>query len=49
MIATAQPAKSSGNHPASSRQSGEALAFSPLQGCPSEMVFMHFISLAHGQ
>lgn len=49
MISTAQPAKSSGNHPASGRQSRESLARSPLQGCPSKMVFMHFISQADDQ
>lgn len=49
MISTAQPAKCSGNHPASSRQSGVALACNPLQGCPSKMGFKHFISLADDQ
>lgn len=49
VISTAQPAKSSGNHPASSRQSREALAWCLLQGRPSKMVFMHFISLVGDQ
>ena len=46
MISTAQPGKSSGNNPASRRESREALAWSPLQDCPLEMIFMHFISQA---
>lgn len=48
-ISTAQPAISSGNHPASSRQLREAKAWSPLQDCPSEMGSMHFIILPDDQ